>query len=469
MLLDKGVRMVAAHSCVLSPHLKADLTAAAASDGPSKYSRLFPDLPRLDADEATLLGLGRSGSALDDALTPDEEGRATDDATTPAAWPFFGQFIAHDITADRSLLAHHARLGELRNFRRPALDLECVYGLGPGGTPYLFDVYDPDMFLLGTNDAGLPNDIPRNLQGVGLVGDKRNDSQMIISQLHLLFLKFHNAAVADVRARGVDDGAVFAEAQRLARWHHQWLTVHEYLPLCVGDDTVRDILDNGRRHFMNRPGDAPTIPVEFADAAFRFGHSQIRARYRLNDGATDTIFPGCIGGCPVPQVRAIDWRWFFAADDAHPPQPAKKIDTKVVHPLVDLPEAITGHVDVPEHASLAVRDLQRSHALDLPSGEEIARAMGETPLTPEQVGLASGGWAGETPLWYYVLKEAEVLEGGERLGPVGGRIVAEVLIGLIAADPTSYLGCAPDWTPVFPAAQPDTFTMRDLLRFAGAV
>src|SRR5262249_45715243 len=108
-------------------------------------------------------------------------------------------------------LAHHARTGELRNLRQPALDLECLYGPDPSGMPYLFDVNDPDKFLLGTNDAGLPNDVPRNAQGVGLVGDKRNDSQMVISQLHLAFLKFHNAIVDDLRARGVPPGEAFSE------------------------------------------------------------------------------------------------------------------------------------------------------------------------------------------------------------------------------------------------------------------
>lgn len=121
----------------------------------------------LEAENNALLELGRSGALLD-AIATDPDDAASDDATTPAAWPFFGQFIPHDITAERSLLAHHARLGELRNFRHPALDLECIYGLGPGATPYLFDVNDLDLFLLGTNDAGQSNDIPRNSQGVGL-------------------------------------------------------------------------------------------------------------------------------------------------------------------------------------------------------------------------------------------------------------------------------------------------------------
>jgi len=318
-----------------------------------------------------------------------------------------------------------------------------------------------------TNDAGLPNDIPRNSQGVGIVGDKRNDSHMLISQLHLAMLKFHNAAVDDARAQGVSPALVFAEAQQLVRWHYQWITAHEYLPLSVGEELVRDILDHGPKFY--HPAARPTIPVEFADATYRFGHSQIRAEYQLNDNASASIFPQCLGGCVVPQAHVLDWRYFFAVDANRPPQPAKRIDTLMVHPLIELPAAIVGTVDVPEHSSLAVRDLQRGRALDMPSGERVANAMGETPLTPAQVGLEAHAWQGETPLWYYILKEAEVLHNGERLGAVGGRIVAEVLIGLIAADPTSYLACEPNWSPVFPAQQPDTFTMADLLRFAGVV
>jgi len=134
------------HSCVISPHLKDSISFGE----DSKYGQLFPNLPALEAADTALVELGRSGAILD-AISTDPDDAASDSSTTPAAWPFFGQFIAHDITADRSLLAHHARLGELRNFRHPALDLECIYGLGPGGTPYMYDVNDLDKFLLGTN------------------------------------------------------------------------------------------------------------------------------------------------------------------------------------------------------------------------------------------------------------------------------------------------------------------------------
>jgi hypothetical protein len=134
--------------------------------------------------------------------------------------------------------------------------------------------------------------------------------------------------------------------------------------------------------------------------------------------------------------------------------------------LTDLPEQIVGHTEIPEHHSLAVRDLQRGAALELPSGEAVARAIGVEPLTEEECGLCAGGWEGETPLWYYVFKEAEVRVGGEYLGPVGGRIVAEVLLGLLDADPGSYRQVEPAWRPELPSAQPGRFTMSDLLRLA---
>ncbi len=448
------------HSCVLAPHLKEDLSIGVAG----KYGRMFPDLPGLDVDETALLDLGKIGAPMDAPIQPDEAGTASDNPRVPAGWPLFGQFVAHDITADRSLLQHHASSGELINFRTPQLDLESVYAAGPGGSPYLYDLDDPDKFLLGVNEKGEPHDLPRNRQGVALVGDKRNDVHLIVSQLHVAFLTFHNAIVDHLRAQGMPADLVFDHARRLVQWHYQWIVVHEYLPLSVGAAVVEDILTNGLRSYTVET--MPFIPVEFADAAYRFGHSQIRAIYQLNEAARGPIFPFCSGGCPVESARVLDWRYFFALDAAHPPQASKRIDTLLVHPLIDLPFAVVGATPIPEYTSLAVRDLQRSRALDLPSGEAIARAMGEEPLTADEAGLATYGWQSETTLWYYILKEAEVRHGGAQLGPVGGRIVAEVLLGLIGADRDSFLNADAAWVPTLPAAQPDDFTMADLFRFA---
>jgi hypothetical protein len=452
------------HSCVIAPHLKEPLSRI--EEG--KYGRMFPDLSGLETDEEYLLALGRSGSMMDVLSRQDDQGAKADNPRIPAAFPFLGQFIAHDITADRSLLQHHARLNELRNFRTPRLDLECLYASGPGGDPYLYDLDDLDKFLLGINDIGNLDDLPRNRQGRALVGDPRNDVHLIISQLHLAFLKFHNRVVDYLRDQGVPAAGVFKEAQRLVRWHYQWIVVHEFLPLTVGETLVDDLLANGPQFYAYE--DSPFIPVEFADAAYRFGHSQVRTLYTLNaGGAKGGIFPECAGTCPVPHDRVVDWRYFFRVDDNFLPQPSKKIDTSLAHSLIDLPQSVVGETEIPEQHSLAYRDLERGLALDLPSGEAVSRAMDVEPLTEDEVGLAKTGYHGETPLFYYILKEAEVRTGSQRLGDVGGRIVAEVLLGLIDGDPTSYRNAESEWRPTLPGDQQGHFTMADLLRFARAV
>ncbi len=405
---------------------------------------------------------------MDAAAKADGTDASTDNPRIPAGFTFLGQFVAHDITADRSLLLHHARLQEIRNFRSPRLDLESLYAAGPSGSPYLYDLDDPDKFLLGINERKELKDLPRNRQGRAILGDPRDDVHLIISQLHLAFLKFHNAAVDFLRAQGMPASRVFSEAQRLVRWHYQWIVVHEFLPLTVGDELMNDILSNGLQFYQY--DDAAYIPVEFADAAYRYGHSQVRALYTLNDyGAKGQVFPDCAGTCPVPHDRAVDWRYFFQVDEQHPPQASKRIDTLLAHSLIDLPTSVVGVTDIPEEHSLAYRDLVRGEALDLPSGEAIAREIGAEPLSTEEVGLRELGWSSETPLWYYILKEAEVRHNGEHLGAVGGRIVGEVLLGLLDADPNSYRNATSAWTPELPTAQEGNFTMADLLRFAGTV
>lgn len=452
------------HSCVIAPHLKHALSMEESSE--SKYGRMFPGLPSPETDENILLVLGRSGSSMDAASHEHGDSALSDNPRIPAGWTFFGQFIAHDITADRSLLLHHERLNELRNFRTPRFDLEAVYGAGPTGSPYLYDLDDPDKFLLGINDIGKMDDLPRNRQGRALLGDPRNDVHLFISQLHVAFLKFHNAIVDYLRKQGVQAAYVYSEAQRLLRWHYQWIVVNEFLPLTVGEELMNDVLSNCPRFYSYEP--RPFIPVEFADAAYRFGHSQIRLSYALNDGSEQlSVFPDCGGTCPVPHDRVLDWAYFFDTDSERPPQASKRIDTILAHSLIDLPTSVVGTTEIPEEHSLAYRDLVRGEALDLPSGEAIARAIGVEPLNAGEVGLSALGWKSETPLWYYILKEAEVRHHGEQLGAVGGRIVAEVLVGLLAADPTSYFNAETEWSPTLPASQQGDFTIADLFKFAG--
>jgi hypothetical protein len=400
---------------------------------------MFPELPSYRADDQFLHALGRAGGLCDcgDADdAPDSLG------SSAAGWPIFGQFVAHDITADRSILRSHTDTEGLSNARSPRLNLETLYGDGPTGHPFLYQREDPAKFLLGSDGA----DLQRNAEGTAIIGDPRNDSHMLISQLHLAMLRAHNAFVDEARLAGVANDRVFDEAVRQLRWHYQWIILNEFLPALVGPTLADEVLREGPQWF--HPGHDGFIPLEFADAAYRYGHSQIRHRYQLNL-QTDPVplFPDLLGFRPVPRQRAVDWKLFFDAPGATSAQRSKKIDGKLVRSLIELPVAVSGECEIEDYHSLAVRDLQRGQGVGLPSGEAVAQHIGIAPLTAEQVGIAATGWHGETPLWYYILREAEVCTGGHHLGPIGGRIVTEVLVGLIDADVTSLRRSQQDWRP----------------------
>jgi hypothetical protein len=165
----------------------------------------------------------------------------------------------------------------------------------------------------------------------------------------------------------------------------------------------------------------------------------------------------------VPVNHAIDWSLQFDVPGREPAQRSKKIDGKLPRSLISLPRQISGEDEGSVYSSLANRDLQRGQAVGLPSGEAVARELGIEPLSRDQVGLSAAGWDQETPLWLYILKEAEVVEDGDRLGPVGGRIVGEVLVGIVDADPESFRSVDPSWTPTLPAREPGRFGIVDLL------
>ena len=402
---------------------------------------MFPDLPAFTADESFLYALGRAGGLCDCGTSEDDAASLGSEA---AGWPFFGQFIAHDITADRSALGAHRDPSQLKNARSPRLDLECLYGDGPVGHPYLFQRNDPARLLTASDGR----DVLRNIEGTAIIGDPRNDSHVLMSQMHLAFAHAHNALVERVRAQGVPQPEVFARAARELRWHYQTAILTEFLPALVGADLVETLLRDGARFY--RPDGQAFIPLEFADAAYRYGHSQIRHLYTLNSGSKPApIFPDLIGFRPVTPDRWVDWTRLFDADGHPPADRAKKIDGRLVSELLALPVALTGDNEVEEFHSLAVRDLERGQGVGLPSGEAIARHLGEEPLSADEVGAANAGWRGETPLWYYLLREADVRCRGNRLGPIGGRIVGEVLVGLLELDQTSVRHAPEDWQPAF--------------------
>jgi hypothetical protein len=417
-----------------------------------KYTRLFSSLPNLEGDETLLHALGAAGGVCDGT-----EGCAY--GSVAAGWPFFGQFVAHDITADRSPLVSRADPGAVRNYRTPAANLECLYGGGPVGSPYLFDRDDPARLILGAH-AG---DVPRNQQGIALIGDPRNDVHLFVNQLQVALIHAHNLLVDRLREDGEPEAIVFDEARRALTWHYQWVLLNEFLPTLVGEQLATRLLKEGPS--LYQPGARAQIPLEFADAAYRYGHSQIRDSYLINETADPMpLFPDLIGFEPVPPERVVSWSLLFDMPGQPPAQRAKSIDGRLPESLIRLPLAITGAVDEEAYHSLAARDLQRGQATSLPSGEAVARALGFEPLTRDQVGLAEHGWHAETPLWYYVLREADVQQNGDRLGAVGGRIVGEVLVGIVDADPESYRAADPAWRPTLPAADPAAYGIADLLR-----
>ncbi|WP_205660842.1 peroxidase family protein [Amycolatopsis vastitatis] len=418
---------------------------------PSRYGRMFPGLAPLVTDPRLLAHAGGHGGICDAAAIPGPSG---DDAAESAGWPFFGQLIAHDITADRSPITSDPHPGALRNARTPKLDLEMLYSDGPTGSPFLYDTGDPAKFLLGHPDGC---DVPRNQQGVALIGDPRNDSHLFVLTLHAALLRAHNRIVDLLRDDGVTD--VFDQARQALTWHYQWIVVHDFLPRLVGLPLVEQVLATGGRWFAPPPGQA-CIPLEFSHAAFRYGHSQIRHTYRLVHGGPELpLFPDLVGFRPVPADRRLDLAMIFDLPGHPPAQRAKRIDGRLPASLIALPEQVTGTVDAAAHRSLAVRDLLRGGITGLPSGESVARHIGVPPLPPDE-----RSWPHSTPLWIYILNEAQH-HGGDRLGPVGGRIVAEVLIGLLRADPASYLNREPGRRPTLPAAGP-AFGLADLLTLA---
>jgi hypothetical protein len=449
-------------------------------------------------------------------------------ANIPAGFTYLGQFIDHDITLDLTSLTEtdRDRVGE-NNFRTPQLELDNVYATGPSGdaSPHLFDRTTSGTMLIGRTGpggvgdshvkGGLPFDLPRNAQGIALIGDARNDENLLVAQTHLAFLKFHNAVFGD------EGGGDFEKTRKLVRWHYQWIVLHDFLAKLIDNNDLQDVLNNGRRFYIPETqsdyGEA-FIPVEFSGAAYRLGHSMVREEYSHNrafrPGAGSATFQflfhfsgksgGIVGklaegssqedgaalanklklGLPfvfpeLPGDWIIDWHRFY--DLGEPKMPpvgstppanefllnhARLFDPFLIPSLHTLPGG---------GGSLPFRNLKRGYRLELPAGQAVASHMGVRVLTEQEIisgddgrKLKEVGLHEATPLWYYILKEAQVLgNGGNRLGPTGSRILAEVFVGLLQTDPEAFLhkDQDPTWKPTLPSAFPGQFTMSDMLRY----
>ena len=478
-----------------------------------RFGRIFPDLPPFAGAssklEAALLELGKPGGILDakDNLAagpvalivdPALSVNNRDNETHTAGTTFMGQFMDHDMTFDLT-----SRLGQATdpaaspNARTPALDLDSVYGGGPIADRELYERVarggHPTKFKL--EHGGLFEDLPRD-GNTAIIADPRNDENMMIAGFHAAFLRFHNKVVdfiandsvklVSTRGRREEPDEVYRRARRLTTWHYQWMILHEFLPLFIGQEMVTTILAQGRKYYTP---EVAQIPVEFQGAAFRFGHSMVRPSYRANFTSLSgepffgMIFdpeqennpdPDDLRGFFRAPRRFIGWQTFFDFGDGNV-KPNKKIDTKISTPLFDLPLAAIATLNPPAEppTSLPQRNLLRHVTWQVPSGQSIARHMKVPALSSEdlkELKYFGVGLDESTPLWYYVLKEAEAMEGGLHLGPVGGRIVGEVIIGLLQLDRHSYLSDSPRWRPTLPQRNGQVtgdFRMVDFLTFAG--
>ena len=484
------------------------------------FGRIFPSLPPFaeatDRVRAALSEVGGPGGIMDagDQLSagpkalivdPTVNGNPTatnpygsnpDNPTMTAGSTFVGQFTDHDITFDQT-----SKLGVPQNplvspnTRTPALDLDSVFGGGPGRRADLY-VENPDGSVgpkLKIGTGGVHEDVPRTENGDGsysaLLGDPRNDENLIIAGLHCAHVLFYNRVLDELaqhdlarfpadRPHAADRGngyLAFLLAREVTLWHYQWLLVNEHLPQIAGQEIVNDVLARGNRFYRPPQRDA-YMPIEFGAAAYRFGHSMVRPSYRANftsgtgDSASATSDPffalvfdenepnfsdpvtydrdDLLGGYPAAR-RYIGWQTFFDLGDGNVKN-NKKIDTTISSVLFTLPvPAIAPHTQT-SPTVLPQRNLLRQLTWSLPSGQAVARAMGVPMLSRSDLSDIAGVYAPfatSTPLWYYILAEAKVTADGLHLGPVGGRIVTETLIGLLRADPTSYLSIYPEFAP----------------------
>ncbi len=444
-----------------------------------RFGRIFKELPAFYMNPCIIQSLTAPDGPMDARNTKKK-------ADIPVGFVILGQFIDHDITLDiTSKLDRVNDPDATENFRTPALDLDCIYGIGPEASSYLYRD-DVRLHTAKTStaysyaDPDLKNhDLSRTSDERAIIGDFRNDENRIISQMQLAFIRFHNCVADYLQAKeqkkyeekkceGKAEELDFEHVREVVTWHYQWIVLHEFLPLFVGQDLVNDILCHGRKFY--KPCHRPFIPIEFAAAAYRFGHSMIPLKLRVQKRGGKQDFFGSVLGMGFQALNTkkaiVDWDVLFGCGYKNY-ECADALDIQLASILLNLPFIHEGD------ANLASRNLLRGQSFLLPSGEEVAKVMEGCGIDTkyEQVTkftakvLKPFGWTSCTPLWFYVLAEAQVLNGGQRMGPVGGRIVAETIIGLLEKDDLSFLGTDRSWKPSLPSAKRCDFTICDLLNF----
>lgn len=499
-------------------------TFALTVDGPIDF--LLPAVAADPANRLPEINVAQVRNALDLLSAAMSEFGSDESSSTPAIYTYFGQFIDHDITrikergaaasapdaieGDFSPLNPQSARARFSNTRRAVFDLDSVYGDGPSFSDeppteaQARGMFDGARLKTSTvTSAGpLPNlpipvrreDLLReSTSPLAILGDERNDENLIIGQLHLAFVLFHNAIVEKLEAEqpALSPRQFFNEAARLVRSHYQWLVVHDFLTQICGADIVSSVLANKAAIYTAQHaaigGPLAFVPLEFTVAAYRFGHSMVRSSYDWNSNFNTTKgnagfdeffrFTGGGGMAALPTLPhnwIADWSQIAEAATAKTGGFARPIDIFLAPPLLSMRNEIG-----PLMKHLARRNLRRGYLLSLPHGQAVASAFAAPVLSENEVeaGLSGvtltafreAGFSAKTPLWFYILQEAKLKAGGQRLGPLGAMLVAETIIGLMVVDPNSILSIAGGWTPASGRTLADgreIRTLGDLLRFA---
>ena len=446
---------------------------------PDRYCRLFepsPAAPKINWERLS------DSMKSDQTAIPQTLWRSD---PVGAGYTYFGQFVDHDLTEDRTPF-HAAGITEPKdteNRRVPYLDLDSLYGHGPA-CPLYRDLYDADgiSFRLGESiingqqfDVPLTNGSPR-------FADPRNGENIIVRQVHAMFLKLHNVAVENLKKNNptLSEVDIFAKARERVTWQYQWLVRHDFLSRICNRDTYHDVVE--RRHYrIDWQTAGFSIPIEFSQAAFRFGHSMVRPGYRLNKNTDAHLHELFMTTGQLSPMVAVDWYEFLEGNEF-----SMRIDTSITTDLFELPDAdirLFVTAEGPHGPSaLPLRTLRRGAASRVPTGQDVRDKLCPTATlapVPEAPGYSYDPWEilkelqlqESIPLWYYILLEAELNENGLRLGEVGSRLVLEVIEGCLWADSNSFVvRCGPEWgPPVWTAADGTNFQIETLFGIAKLV
>ena len=446
---------------------------------PDRYCRLFAPSEIKDPDRRDAL------AALGEAML--DLGGIVSDPDSPeyladAGYTYFGQFIDHDLTEMAPLRPPIVNNVDevLENRQSPRLDLSHLYGGGPSDQKSR-ELYETDGVRLKVGpqgESGRSFDVYVDRKQEKLVlADGRSSENLMIRQMVAVFARLHNAAVEQWRSTISDPAELFEQARMQTVWQFQYLVVEDYLKRMLDRRVFEKIFVEGKPSFNWKT--TFSIPVEFAVAGFRFGHSMVRLSYvfSIETDVLDFELHEILERAARRKQTQLEDKWeirwgcFFQGaghvNSAGRPDStllaSRPIDTLIAEPLHNLPDEVIKLFTVAQAPlalngnkfRLPIRTLLRGESMRLASGKTVADTFGVPRLKTEQLVrerggpmaphkphkpiLETGNLLHETPLWYYVLKESEVAYNGSRLGPVGSHIVAETISGALRYHPNSYL------------------------------